>query len=138
VKPNRWRRFMTVAVVASLLLALAATGLGIEALRKSGNHTIESGSATSILVPTGGATVSGAAPIAAAPRGPKVTAVDFLVTGGSFHDTKIGTGTLTEAGWDMIWQTTNVPNGTYQITSVGYNADGASTRSASVTVKVVN
>jgi hypothetical protein len=129
---------MTVAVVASLLLALAATGLGIEALRKSGNRTIESGSATSILVPTGGATVSGAAPIAAAPRGPKVTAVDFLVTGGNYHDTMIGTGTLTEAGWDMIWQTTNVPNGTYQITSVGYNADGVSTRSASVMVKVVN
>ncbi|HXA32244.1 MAG TPA: Ig-like domain-containing protein [Acidimicrobiales bacterium] len=128
---------MTVAVVASLLLALAATGLGIEALRKS-NRTIDSGSATSILVPTGGATVSGAAPIAAAPRGPKVQAVDFLVTGGSYHDTKIGSGTLTQAGWDMIWQTTNVPNGTYQITSVGYNADGASIRSPSVTVKVVN
>jgi Bacterial Ig domain len=128
---------MTVAVVASLLLALAATGLGIEALRKSGNRT-DSGSATSILVPTSGATVSGAAPIAAAPRGPKVTAVDFLVTGGSYHDMKIGTATLSEAGWDMIWQTTNVPNGTYQITSVGYNADGVSTRSASVMVKVVN
>jgi hypothetical protein len=38
----------------------------------------------------------------------------------------------------MVWQTTNVPNGTYQITSVGYNADGMSVRSAGVTVKVVN
>jgi hypothetical protein len=129
---------MTVAVVASFLLALAATGLGIEALRQSGDRTVGSEPATSILVPTGGATVSGAAPIAAAPRGPTVTAVDFLVTGGSYHDTKIGSGTLTQAGWDMIWQTTNVPNGTYQITSVGYNADGMSARSASVTVKVVN
>jgi hypothetical protein len=129
---------MTVAVVASLLLGLAAIGLGIAALRNSDNRTIGSEPATSILVPTGGTTVSGAAPIAAASRGPKVTAVDFLVTGGSNHDTMIGTGTLTEAGWDMIWQTTNVPNGTYQITSVGYNAQGVSTRSASVTVKVVN
>jgi hypothetical protein len=138
MKPSRWRGFMTVAVVASLLLGLAATGLGIAALRKSDNRASGPEPATSILVPTGGATVSGAAPIAAAPRGPKVTAVDFLVTGGSMHDTKIGSGTLTEAGWDMIWQTTNVPNGTYQITSVGYNAEGRSSRSASVTVKVVN
>ncbi len=129
---------MTVAVVASLLLGLAGTGLGIAALRKSDNPTIGSQPATSILVPTPGATVSGATPIAAAPLGPKVTAVDFLVTGGSNHDTKIGSGTLSEAGWDMIWQTTNVPNGTYQITSVGYNAEGVSSRSASVTVKVVN
>jgi hypothetical protein len=137
VRQYRWRRLITIAVVASLLLGLAATGLGIDALRKIGNGNA-SDPATSIALPTSGATLSGLAGLSALPIGPNVTAVDFLATGGSYHDTKIAAGGFTRFGWASAWRTTNVPNGTYEITSVGYNAAGQSTSSASVSVKVKN
>ena len=140
MKQKQWRRLMTVAVVASLLLGLVATGLGIEALRKINNINKSNATvpATSIATPTSGATVSGTLSLDAVAVGPKVRAVDFLITGGSYRDAKIGAGRLLPYGFTTEWQTTNVPNGTYEITSVGYNAAGQSSSSVNVTVKVKN
>lgn len=141
MRQARWRQLMTIGVFVSLLLGLAATGLGIEALHKvdkinSTNSQTEP--VTSIITPTGGATVSGVVNLDAVSIGPKVTAVDFLASGGRYHDAKIGGAGLSPVGWASQWQTTSVPNGTYEITSVGYNAAGQSSRSASVTVRVKN
>jgi hypothetical protein len=139
VRQRPWRRAITIAVVASLLLGLAALGLGIEALRKANNgNGNESEPATSIAAPTGGTTVSGIVDLDTRAIGPNVTAVDFLASGGSYHDAKIETGTNSTVGWAAEWQSTTVPNGTYDITAVSYNAAGRSSRSASVTVKVKN
>jgi hypothetical protein len=132
---------MTIAVVASLLLGLAAVGLGIEALHKVDNinaSIIATGPAVTIVLPSSGTTVSGTAGLDARSVGPKVTAVDFLATGGTYHDTKIATASRIAVGWVSVWQTRSVPNGTYEITSVGYNASGQSSASSSVTVKVQN
>jgi YD repeat-containing protein len=131
---------ISIGVIATLLLGLAATGLGIDALRKIDkiekmNFTVP---ATSIITPDGGATISGVVGLDATSIGPKVTAVEFLATGGSYHDAKIGTGGRSAVGWVSEWKTTTVRNGTYEITSVGYDAAGQSSRSTSVTVKVVN
>jgi YD repeat-containing protein len=137
VKQYRWRRLITIAVVATLLLGLAALGLGIDALHKIDkiNSTVP---ATSIVAPSGGATISGVVGLDATSIGPKVTAVEFLATGGSYHDAKIATGGGSPVGWVSQWKTTSVRNGTYEITSVGYDAAGQSSRSTSVTVKVLN
>jgi Bacterial Ig domain len=137
VKQYRWRRLITIAVVATLLLGLAALGLGIDALHKIDkiNSTVP---ATSIVAPSGGATISGVVALDATSIGPKVTAVEFLATGGSYHDAKIATGSASPVGWVSQWNTTSVRNGTYEITSIGYDAAGQSSRSTSVTVKVVN
>ena len=137
MRQYQWRRSMTVAVIASLLLGLAATGLGIEALRKI-NNIKATEAAVSIITPVSGATISGVVGLGAKPIGPNVTAADFLATGGPYHDVKIGTGNRSVVGWVAAWQTTSVPNGTYEISSVGYDAAGHSSRSASVTVKVEN
>ena len=140
MKQRQRRRLMSIAVVASLLLGLAAAGLGIEALRKIDKITKDNTTvpATSIFTPTSGLTVSGALPLDAVAVGPGVTAVDFLLTGGKYHEAKIGTGKLLPYGFTTQWQTTNVPNGTYEITSVGYNVLGQSSQSANVIVKVKN
>ncbi len=141
MKQRQWRRLMSIAVVASLLLGLAALGFGIEDLRKINDinkRYVSTLPTVSIAAPTSGVTVSGTTALDAVAVGPKVTAVDFLLTGGSYHDAKIATGKLLLVGFTAAWQTTNVPNGTYEITSVGYNALGESSQSASVVVKVKN
>jgi hypothetical protein len=132
---------MTIAVVASLLLGLAAVGLGIDALHKVDKinaSIIATAPAVTIGSPISGTTLSGSVGLDARTIGAKVTAVDFLATGGTYHDTKIGSGSQIAVGWVSVWQTRSVPNGTYEITSVGYNAMGQSSASSSVTVKVQN
>jgi hypothetical protein len=137
VKQYKWRRLITIGVIASLLLGLVAAGLGFEALHKIDNSTATV-PATTVIAPPSGDTVSGLVALVAHAIGPKVTAVDFLATGGTYHDAKIGTGALSPFGWASPWRTTSMPNGTYEISSVGYNAAGQSSSSASITVKVKN
>ena len=101
MRQYQWRRLMTVAVIASLLLGLAATGLGIEALRKI-NNIKATEAAVSIITPVSGATISGVVGLGAKPIGPNVTAADFLATGGPYHDVKIGTGNRSVVGWVAV------------------------------------
>jgi hypothetical protein len=138
-RDRRWRRLITILVAVSLLLGLAATGIGIEALRRTHkNNTSGSVPATMMLLPTSGTTISGTVDLAAGPINNTVTAVAFLATGGALHDAQIGSGAFSAAGWVTEWNTTNVLNGTYVISSQGYNAAGQSSRSASITLKVKN
>jgi hypothetical protein len=123
---------MPVAIVVSLLLTLVATGIGIAAL---GNGSPEP--VTSIVLPSSGNTISGIQPLDAA-VGPNVVAVDFVATGGKLHDTKIETGVASLVGWLSLWDTRTQANGTYDLVSIGYNAQGLSSPSSSIVVTIKN
>ena len=106
MKPHRWRVSMTVGVVASLLLGLAAVGLGVEDLRKINNlnHTVAAlktataVATVSMVSPTSGATVTGTVSLDAIPAGGSPTSVVFVATGGTSQNAQIATAKLTEAG----------------------------------------
>jgi hypothetical protein len=123
---------MLVAIVASLLLGLAGVGLGIAALRKS---LATNRRRLPWSVRQNGTTISGVHTLAATQVSRTASAVDFLATGGSLHETNVETGTLSIVGWLAPWNTATVANGTYYcVVGVSYNADGKSTRSPSVTI----
>ena len=67
-----------------------------------------------------------------------VTKVEFILTGGSLNHALIASATPTYYGWLAGWNTTTVPNGTYTLQSVAYDASGNSGQSAGVTKSVAN
>lgn len=138
VESDGWRRGMIVATVVSLILGLAGIGIGFEAIRT--NHHAKAGAvpATSIVYPTGGQSLGGNVVLAAVPLSTSVRAVDFVATGGSLHNTKIATGTASIDGFGSKWNTMTVPNGSYTVTSIGYDASGHSSPSASIIIDVKN
>ena len=94
---------------------------------------------TTVGLPSNGSTVAGDAWLDALAQSPiGVASVRFEVSGGTVSDLGIGTGTETEWGWIGAWDTTNVPNGSYQLQSVVTDKDGNSATSAEVTVTVDN
>jgi hypothetical protein len=94
---------------------------------------------TDMLVPANNSTLSHNAVLDAKAVGYfTVTKVEFRLTGGSQHDTLIGTGGLTRFGWITRWNTTTVANGTYTLQSVAYDAGGRSEKSAAISVTVSN
>jgi Bacterial Ig domain len=68
----------------------------------------------------------------------KVTKVEYYITGGSQHETPVGTATLTIGGWIARWNTTTVPNGTYAMKSVAFDTGGRSGHGPGVTITVDN
>jgi hypothetical protein len=128
---------MKLAIVASLLLGLAAAGLGVASL----NNTSDSAGpvpVTTIVAPVTGTTLSGVVLLDARPIGTNVVAVDFLATGATLNDAKIGTGMGTLVGFTVPWDTRTEVNGTYSLVSVSYDAQGQSSRSSTVVVTVRN
>ncbi len=94
---------------------------------------------TNMLIPANGATVSGSTVLDAWARGYfSVRKVEFYLTGGSQHDTLIGTGTSSLFGWSVRWNTTTVANGTYTLKSVAYDVAGRSGQSNVITITVKN
>ena len=94
---------------------------------------------TTVGLPSNGSTVSGDAWLDALAQSPiGVASVRFEVSGGTVSDLAIGTGTDTQWGWIGAWDTTNVPNGSYQLQSVVTDKVGTSATSAGVTVTVDN
>ncbi len=94
---------------------------------------------TSVLVPSNGASLTGNQWLdASAFDYGTLTKVEFRLTGGTLNKALIATGTATYYGWLAFWSSTNVPNGTYTLQSVAYDAGGLSTYSAGVTVNVDN
>jgi hypothetical protein len=87
---------------------------------------------TSITSPAGGATLSGTATISAnASDNVGVSRVEFYA-----GSTLLGTDTT--APYSYAWNTTNVANGTYLLTSRAFDAAGNSANSAAVSVTVSN
>ena len=94
---------------------------------------------TSVLVPSSGANLSGSQWLdASASANVAVTKVEFILTGGSLNQALIATATPTYYGWLAGWNTSTVPDGTYTLQSVAYDASGNSGQSAGITISVTN
>jgi hypothetical protein len=97
------------------------------------------GPSTQVLVPSGGATLSGKKVIdASATDNVRVTKVEFQVTGGQLHSSPIAVAALTRVGWVANWKTTIVTNGIYTLQSVAIYAKGRRAYSKGVTIDVNN
>ena len=94
---------------------------------------------TQLFIPANDATLSGTTVLVATATGYfSVAKVEFYLTGGSQHDTLIGTGRRTTHGWITGWNTTTVTNGTYTLQSVAYDVTGRSGHSNGITITVNN
>ena len=96
---------------------------------------------SNILLPSSsGSSVSGSQVTldAAASDVVGVTKVEFHLTGGSLHDALIATASHSYYGWVASWNSTTVPDGTYTLQSVAYDAAGNQGASTGVTVIVEN
>jgi phospholipase C len=99
--------------------------------------TLSVASNTSVVLPSGGATVSGSQYLdAGAP--PWVTKVQFQLTGGALNNTVVATATPTLFGWLAKWNTTSVPNGAYSLRSVATDASSDTYTSDPITITVAN
>ena len=94
---------------------------------------------TSVLIPSGGATVSGIALFdAAASDAGFVGKVQFALTGGSLNQTVVGTATPTLYGYLFDLNTTTLPNGSYTVQSIASDTAGNSGSSTGVPITVDN
>ena len=94
---------------------------------------------TTVVLPSNGTTVAGSTWLDALAQSPiGVASVRFEVSGGTVSDLVVGTGADTKWGWIGAWDTTDVPNGSYELQSVVTDKDGNSATSAGVTVTVDN
>jgi hypothetical protein len=94
---------------------------------------------TAILIPSNGATVSSTTTLGAkASDNRNVSRVEFHLTGGSYHDSRIGVATRTYYGWLFDWDTTSVPNGAYTLNSVAFDPAGNRARSPDISITVQN
>ena len=98
---------------------------------------------TAVIVPSNNATVSGTASAldaaaSAQQPGATISKVQFVLTGGTFNKTVIGTATASIYGYVYSWNTVGVPNGTYTLQSLATDSAGNTAYSAGITVKVSN
>jgi hypothetical protein len=95
---------------------------------------------TAMLIPSGGASVSGTSSLLDASASANVTYVAFELSGGTINGEQlIATATPTYYGWLAEWNTTSVPNGTYKMQSVAsYSRYFSGGTSAPVTITVAN
>jgi YVTN family beta-propeller protein len=94
---------------------------------------------TRLLVPANGAVLSGTQSLdAGASDAPGITKVEFELSGGTQHNTVIATATPTYVGWLAAWDTTTVPDNTYTMQSLAFDAAGHVSQSTPVTVHVDN
>ena len=96
--------------------------------------------ATAVLIPSGGATMSGTTALldASASSAVGIASVTFEVSGNGLSDHVLGTATPTIYGWLAQWNTTTVPNGTYSLQSVATDTVAETTTSSPVTINVNN
>jgi uncharacterized repeat protein (TIGR02543 family) len=95
---------------------------------------------TTVLVPSGGATLRGTSTAldAVAAGRSTVTGVTFIVSGGSLSNHVVGTAVATIYGWIALWNTTTVPDGTYTLQSLATDAAGDTAYSPAITITVEN
>ena len=94
---------------------------------------------TSVLIPSGGATLSGNALLdATASDAGYVAMVQFALTGGSLNQTVVGTAVPTIYGYLFYLNTTTVPNGSYTLQSVASDTAGNTGYSTGVQVTIDN
>jgi uncharacterized protein YjbI with pentapeptide repeats len=95
---------------------------------------------TAVLIPSGGASLSGATALldASASSAVGIASVTFEVSGNGLSNQVVATGTSTLYGYLAQWNTTAVPNGTYTLQSVATDTVAEATSSAPVAVTVNN
>ena len=95
---------------------------------------------TAVLIPSGGANLSGPKALldASASSAVGIASVTYAVSGNGLTNQVVATGTRTLYGYLAQWNTTAVPNGTYDLSSVATDTVAEVTSSASVTVTVDN
>ena len=94
---------------------------------------------TSVIVPTEGTTLSGNVGLdAAASSSLGISKVQYEVTGGSLTNSVVATGAPSLIGYLAEWNTTNVPNGTYSLSSVATDTANNVSTSSPVTITVSN
>ena len=91
-----------------------------------------------MLVPSSGATQSGVTQYLDAGASANVTSVSFELSGGSLSEQVVAKATPTIYGWLAAWNTTTVPNGTYNLQSVAAYAGGVEGTSAPISLTVNN
>ena len=93
---------------------------------------------TAVLIPSNGAVKSGTGAVLDASASSNVTSVKFEMSGGSQSDQVVATATPTIYGWLAQWDTTSVPNGTYNLQSVAAYAGAVSGTSSPVSITIDN
>jgi hypothetical protein len=94
---------------------------------------------TSVIIPSNGASLAGNQYLfASAFDYGALTKVEFRLTGGAQNNALIATAIPFFGGWLAVWDTTTVPNGSYTLKSVAYDAGGLNTSSTGITVIVDN
>ena len=93
---------------------------------------------TTVLSPSGGASVKGTQVLLDASASSGVSGVKYELTGGSLTDSVIATATPTYYGWLAQWNSQGVPDGTYTLQSVASYPGGVSGVSPGVTITVAN
>ncbi len=104
------------------------------------NLTVNPAVTTAVIVPLTGADLSGTAATldATASANAGISKVQFVLTGGSFNKSVIGTATLSQYGYIYSWNTTGVPSGTYTLQSLATDSVGNTAYSTGITVTVDN
>jgi hypothetical protein len=101
--------------------------------------TVGSGPSTTVVIPGTGTALAGSQVLDAAATAPGgVKTVQFVLTGGTYNQTVVGSATATVYGYLAIWNTKSVPDGDYGLQSLVTAQSGASAYSPVVTVKVDN
>ncbi len=94
---------------------------------------------TAVLIPSNGVALKGNVVLdASASAGLGVATVQFVLTGGSYNKSVIGTPTPTIYGYLFNWNTTSVPGGTYTLQSLVTDNDGNTAYSTGTTITVDN
>jgi chitinase len=93
-----------------------------------------------VLIPSGGVSVSGPTALldASASSAAGIASVTFEVSGNGLTNQVVATGTPTLYGYLAQWNTTAVPNGTYELSSVATDTVAEATTSAPLNVTVDN
>ena len=119
-------------------VAGACTAVGFEwpTSTTEGGIILGQATATSVVLPSNGATVSGGTWLDASAT--NATSVEFRLFGGTYgyNAPVLCTATLTIYGWLCGWNTTTVPNGSYSLVSEAFGPGGSAFSSGvSITVK---
>ena len=97
---------------------------------------------TAVLIPSSGANLRGPLAVldatASASYGVKIAKVRFVLTGGSYDESAVGTATHTVLGWVLLWNTTNVPTGAYTLQSLATDSAGNTAYSRGTSIKVTH
>ncbi len=120
-------------------ITITATDANHHTSTQSFTLTVGTGPSTTILVPVTGAAFGGSELLDAAATAPGgVKTVQFVLTGGTYNKTVIGSASATLYGWLYTWNTKSVPDGTYGLQSLVTAQSGATAYSPVLTVKVDN